>query len=872
MPNEKTKKITPMMQQWHSIRSQLSDDTLLLFRLGDFYEVFHQDAEKGAKMLGITLTQRNGIPMAGIPYHAADSYLQKLLDRGIKIAFCEQMEAATAGKLVERKLTRIITPGTRLAENHIEAKHSQNLLAVEFQKTQIQIAWLDLTTGAFTLAIDKKYENLSPLIESLNPKEILVPEKAAQAWAQADSPHYDPQKSLKQNYNYSPIPDYHFDPVAGLRICCQALDVLNLNGFGISEQHPALGVAGALLDYASENLCSLPKNIRKIKEYKAGENLLIDPATQQNLELFKTASNQRSGSLLDAMDGSVTPAGARLLEHWMAQPLLNLSTLQKRQNSVHEFVQSPGLATDLQYSLKHIRDLERILGRLQNRIHNPRELGGIRDSLKKLPQIKALLSEFPDSPIEILAQQIDTFDDLNTLLSAALADELPSKIDEGGSFRFGFDAQLDQLRSLNSSSKTWLTEFEAQEQARTGIKNLRIRYNGAAGYFIEITKSQLDRVPESYTRRQTMKNAERFTTPELKEQERAILHAEEQSIAREIELFKELIQSILAQSEGLNDTAKALAELDVLIGFANKAREWDYCQPTLDESDTLHIEQGRHPVVEQMLKAAPLGLAGTQAFVPNDCHLNTHSAEAPQIALITGPNMAGKSTYIRQIALIVLMAQMGAWVPAERCQIGLVDRIFSRVGASDQLAQGNSTFMVEMNETANILNNHSANSLIILDEIGRGTSTYDGLSIAWSVIEHLHTPDTKGPRTLFATHYHELTQLATHLPKLKNFSVAVKEWNDEIIFVRQIIPGPADRSYGIQVARLAGLPASVIDRAKNILEYLEDSAGQAPTLVHAQTQSETTEKPAKERRAQAAKPHDSAKHPNENAPQIDLFS
>lgn len=872
MPNEKTKKITPMMQQWHSIRSQLSDDTLLLFRLGDFYEVFHQDAEKGAKILGITLTQRNGIPMAGIPYHAADSYLQKLLDRGIKIAFCEQMEAATAGKLVERKLTRIITPGTRLAENHIEAKHSQNLLAVEFQKTQIQIAWLDLTTGAFTLAIDKKYENLSPLIESLNPKEILVPEKAAQAWAQADSPHYGPQQSLKQNYNYSPIPDYHFDPVAGLRICCQALDVLNLNGFGINEQHPALGVAGALLDYASENLCSLPKNIRKIKEYKAGENLLIDPATQQNLELFKTASNQRSGSLLDAMDGSVTPAGARLLEHWMAQPLLNLSTLQKRQNSVHEFVQSPGLATDLQYSLKHIRDLERILGRLQNRIHNPRELGGIRDSLKKLPQIKALLSEFPDSPIEILAQQIDTFDDLNTLLSAALADELPSKIDEGGSFRFGFDTQLDQLRSLNSSSKTWLTEFEAQEQARTGIKNLRIRYNGAAGYFIEITKSQLDRVPESYTRRQTMKNAERFTTPELKEQERAILHAEEQSIAREIELFKELIQSILAQSEGLNDTAKALAELDVLIGFANKAREWDYCQPTLDESDTLHIEQGRHPVVEQMLKVAPLGLAGTQAFVPNDCHLSTHSAEAPQIALITGPNMAGKSTYIRQIALIVLMAQMGAWVPAERCQIGLVDRIFSRVGASDQLAQGNSTFMVEMNETANILNNHSANSLIILDEIGRGTSTYDGLSIAWSVIEHLHTPDTKGPRTLFATHYHELTQLATHLPKLKNFSVAVKEWNDEIIFVRQIIPGPADRSYGIQVARLAGLPASVIDRAKNILEYLEDSAGQAPTLVHAQTQSETTEKPAKERRAQAAKPHDFAKHPNENAPQIDLFS
>ena len=854
------------MRQWHSIRSQLSEDTVLLFRLGDFYEVFHQDAEKGAKLLGITLTQRNGIPMAGIPYHAADSYLQKLLDQGIKIAFCEQMEPATAGKLVERKLTRIITPGTRLAENQVEAKHSQNLLAIEFQKTQLQIAWLDLTTGVFAIACDERFENLSPLIESLAPKEILVPEKAAQSWEQADSPNYGSQQKLKQNYNYSPIPDYHFDPVAGLRNCCETLDVLNLNGFGISEAHPALGVAGALLDYASENLCAQPKNIRKLEEYKAGENLLIDPATQQNLELFKTAGNQRSGSLLDAMDGTVTPAGARLLERWMAQPLLDLSTLHQRQNSVYEFVQSPGLATDLQYSLKHIRDLERILGRLQNRIQNPRELGGIRDSLNKLPQIKALLAEFPDSPIEVLAKDINSFDTLGALLSNALADELPSKIDEGGSLRAGFDAQLDQLRSLSSSSKTWLADFEAKEQKRTGIKNLRIRFNGAAGYFIEITKSQIDRVPESYTRRQTMKNAERFTTPELKEQERAILHAEEQSIAREIELFQELIQSILAQAEDLKATAQVLAELDVLIGFANKAREWDYCQPRLEHSSNLEIVQGRHPVVEQMLKAAPLGLAGTQAFVPNDCHLSTDGAEAPQIALITGPNMAGKSTYIRQIALIVLMAQMGSWVPAERCQIGLVDRIFSRVGASDQLAQGNSTFMVEMNETANILNNHSENSLIILDEIGRGTSTYDGLSIAWAVIEHLHKNKTAGPRTLFATHYHELTKLAESLPKLANFSVAVKEWNDEIIFVRQIIKGPADRSYGIQVARLAGLPPSVIDRAKNILDHLENPQEPAHTAKSEAGPASQSPKP---------KPDTPKKGPSpagESNPQIDLFA
>lgn len=831
MPNEKTKKMTPMMQQWHSIRSQLPEDTLLFFRLGDFYEIFHQDAEKGAKLLGITLTQRNDIPMAGIPYHAADNYLQKLLNQGIKIAFCEQMEPAITGKIVERKLTRIITPGTRLAENQIEANRNQFLLAIEFTKTQTHLAWLDLTTGTFAIATDSHHENLTPLIESLGPKEILIPEKSSTTWTQPENPWSDSFQYLKQNYTLTTIPDYHFDPIAGARTTCDTLDVLNLNGFGITEQHPALGAAGAILQYASETLCNTPANIKKIEEYKASENLLIDPATQQNLEIFKSATNtsgnSKHGSLLHAMDGTVTPPGSRLLERWMAQPLLDLDTLNNRQNCVHEFVQAPGLATDLQNTLKQIRDLERILGRLQNRIQNPRELGGIRDSLEKLPQIKAHLAEFPDSPVEPIAEQIDTFDSLSTLLAQGLADELPSKLDEGGTIRNGFDSQLDELRTLSSSSKTWLTEFEQKEQARTGIKNLRIRYNGAYGYFIEITKSHLERVPEDYTRRQTMKNAERFVTPELKEQEQAILQAEEQSIAREHALFQELIQSILTHSDALKSTAEAIAQLDVLIGFANKAREWDYCKPTLDHSNHLHIEQGRHPVVEQMLKESPLGLAGTHAFVPNDCHLSTTGDPHPQIALLTGPNMAGKSTYIRQVALIVLMAQTGAWVPATQCHIGIVDRIFSRVGASDQLAQGNSTFMVEMNETANILNNHTENSLIILDEIGRGTSTYDGLSIAWAVIEHLHTDNQAGPRTLFATHYHELTKLSQNLQKLENFSIAVKEWNDEIIFVRQIIKGPADRSYGIQVARLAGLPPSVIDRAKTILDQLENNSQQS---------------------------------------------
>ena len=853
-----------MMQQWHSIRSQLPEDTLLFFRLGDFYEIFHQDAEKGSKLLGITLTQRNDIPMAGIPYHAADNYLQKLLNQGIKIALCEQMEPAIAGKIVERKLTRIITPGTRLAENQIEANRNQFLLAIEFTKTHTHLAWLDLTTGTFAIATDTHHENLTPLIESLAPKEILIPEKAASSWAHSENTCSDSFQYLKQNYTLTSIPDYHFDPIAGARTTCNTLDVLNLNGFGITKQHPALGAAGAVLQYASETLCNTPANIKKIEEYKASENLLIDPATQQNLEIFKSAtsssSNSKHGSLLHAMDGTVTPPGSRLLERWMAQPLLDLDTLKQRQNSVQEFVQAPGLATDLHNTLKQIRDLERILGRLQNRIQNPRELGGIRDSLHKLPQVKAQLAEFPNSPIEPLALQINTFDSLSTLLTNSLADELPSKLDEGGTIRNGFDPQLDDLRTLSSSSKTWLSEFEQKEQARTGIKNLRIRYNGAYGYFIEITKSHLERVPEDYTRRQTMKNAERFTTPELKEQEQAILQAEEQSIAREQTLFQELIQTILTHSDALKATAEAIAQLDVLIGFANKAREWDYCKPTLDTSNQLHIEQGRHPVVEQMLKESPLGLAGTHAFVPNDCQLSTTGDPYPQIALLTGPNMAGKSTYIRQVALIVLMAQTGAWVPATHCHIGIVDRIFSRVGASDQLAQGNSTFMVEMNETANILNNHTKNSLIILDEIGRGTSTYDGLSIAWAVIEHLHTDNQAGPRTLFATHYHELTKLSQTLNKLKNFSIAVKEWNDEIIFVRQIIPGPADRSYGIQVARLAGLPPAVIERAKTILDHLENNSQQNNT-------------------PKAQNPTPKSKNPPEKttdttppSPQIDLFS
>ena len=813
------------MQQWHEIRGQLAEDTLLLFRLGDFYEVFNQDAERGAELLGITLTHRHGMPMAGIPFHASETYIQKLLDQGIKVAIVDQVEAPQPGKLVKRALTRIITPGTRIADTQIDAQRNHFLLAIDLNKKALRAAWLDLTTGEFCLAAESSPESLFAAFESIDPREIIVPENASSNWLNTNQ-----NEKFNELYTYlcdgravTRIPDYHFDEIAGAQSVMETLGVLNLEGFGIQQDHQALGAAGALIHYASETLCAKPENLSRLREYKLEKTLLLDPSTLRNLEIFKSAANIRQGSLLAAMDRTVTAPGARLLERWLCAPELDLKEITRRQDCVAEFVFSPGLSTELQKNLSRVRDIERILGRLQNRLRNPRELGGVRDTLTALPTISNLLLEFPGSPVAAIADRIHDFDSLTNLLERGLAEELPGKIEDGGTIRDGFDEELDRIRSLTRDSQRWLTEFEIAEQERTGIKNLRIRFNGAFGYFIEVTKSNVALVPEEYVRKQTMKNAERYTTNLLKEREREIMQAEEKALGREEALFNQLIQAILDQANLLRETASALAEIDVLIGWSVLAREWDYCKPEIDSSDQLIIDQGRHPVVEQMMRNERLGLSGAHAFVPNDTRLFSSSGdkEEPQIALITGPNMAGKSTYIRQVALIVLMAQSGAWVPAHSCRLGLVDRIFSRVGASDELARGNSTFMVEMNETANILNNASSRSLVILDEIGRGTSTYDGLSIAWAVIEHLHSESDKGARTLFATHYHELTQLTQTLPRLQNYSVAVKEWNDEIIFVRQVVKGAADRSYGIQVARLAGLPGTVIDRAKDILKRLE---------------------------------------------------
>ncbi len=809
--------MTPMMRQYEEIRRALPPNTLLLFRLGDFYEMFDEDAKMGSQILGLTLTQRNGQPMAGLPFHAADNYITKLLEAGKKVAICDQMEPPQAGKIVKRALTRILSPGTTMEDHQVEARRHHYLLAVSFQRETLQAAWMDVTTGDFVVAGEGDPSILTAHFYSLDPREVLVPEHF---WPErAPLPGWsDLWKQFLGSRMTTVLPDYQFSPIDGCRKVLEVLKVLTLEGFGLTREHPGLGPAGALVQYVTESLCAPPAHLRRIREHRPEGVLLLDPATARNLEICKTVQGRREGSLLAAMDATVTAPGARLLESWLTAPSLDLAEISRRHRLVGEFLEAPGPLQRLRDRLSQVRDLPRILGRLRNHVKNPRDLGGLRESLLQLPAIRAILAEFSGRECAHLMDRIQELPELGHLLTTSLLDTLPNTITEGDYVREGFDHELDRYRSLARDSQSWISAWESSEQKRTGIKNLRIRYNGAFGYYIEITKSNLHLVPEDYIRKQTVVNAERFYTVELKEKEKEILHAREKAVAREAEIFQLLRDAVLEEAEVLESTAEVLAEIDVLAGWAALAREWDYCQPVIDHGDSLEIIQGRHPVVEQMLRRERHGLAGTRDFVPNDTSL---SSSGEQIAIITGPNMAGKSTYIRQVALIALMAHVGSWVPAASCRMGLIDRIFSRIGASDELVRGNSTFMVEMNETANILHHATPRSLVILDEIGRGTSTYDGLAIAWAVVEHLHGSLDRGPRTLFATHYHELTQIDRLCPRVRNYSVAVKEWNEEIIFVRQVKPGAADRSYGIQVARLAGLPASVIERAKAVLEKLE---------------------------------------------------
>lgn len=798
MPKDSGKgggKLTPMMQQYQSMRRELPDDVLLFYRLGDFYELFFEDAQVASPLLNVALTKRNGMPMCGVPYHAAEGYLAKLIKAGKRVAIAEQTTEPQPGKIVEREIAQIISAGTIDDLNLLDSAKSNYLAAVYQQKGKIGFAYIEHTTGEFRVTEFTDRESFEDELTRLRPSELLFSEEqAADFNLLPNALDYDGYTFLLDQAEYT-LKD-HFK-------------VQSLDGFGCSGLGPAIGAAGAIMHYVETQLRRSVSHLRTLQAYQTDQYVQIDASSQMNLDLVTSRSDGVKGSLLGAIDRTSTPMGARKLRNWVLHPIRDLETLTARQDLVEALIRESFLLSELRTSFSEVRDVERTISRLSQGSGNARDLKALEMSLRKVPDVREHLSALQGGALaDELSLRLGDFTDLVDMLGRAICEEPPAPLKEGGIFADGYSDAIDELRKAASEGKQWVAELQNSEQDRTGIPSLKIKYNAVFGYFIEITKTHLDKVPPEYTRKQTMANAERFITPELKEVENKILGADERLRTLEYEEFLNLRETVLEQLKAIQTTAAALAEIDVMTSFAEVARLFDYARPVLNNTQNLVIEKGRHPVLDQNI--------GEEKFVPNDTGM---SPDKNRFMLITGPNMAGKSTYIRQVALIVLLGQIGSFVPAESAEIGLVDRIFTRVGASDDLVKGQSTFMVEMTETALIANNATKQSLVILDEIGRGTATYDGLSIAWSVVEHLH--DQVGCHTLFATHYHELTQLADSRAAVNNFNIAVREWNDQIIFLRQIVPGPADKSYGIQVARLAGLPDSIISRAKEILAGLE---------------------------------------------------
>ena len=811
--------LTPMMAQYRRIKSELPKDALLLFRLGDFYEMFFDDAKDGAQLLNLSLTARNGIPMCGLPHHAANSYISRILRAGRKVAICDQTEEARPGKLVNREVTQILSPGTHFDERMLVAERN-NFLASVFPTGKIfGLALVDLTTGDFLTTELESDAALQTELERLRPAEIILPSEATGL-----------RDLLREQFKaLSGYDDWTFAPETALYTVREHFKVTTLDGFGLKERNAAIGAAGAALHYLMQHLRRDVKHLTRISFYRRTDFLALDYTTLRHLEILEPLHRDapRNSSLLGALNKTVTPMGARRLRDWLSQPLAAVDAIRRRQETVQKFLDSGGSLDSFRAQLAGVRDLERTIGRLSSGSGNARDLAALRVALEQIPTLKDILEAvsrvFPRVALLMQETSEDTrptlLDDLNfqlaeapdlvELVSRAIVDEPPLAVKEGGMIRDGFDPNLDELRNAQRGGKDWIAKLQADEIAATGISSLKVRFNSVFGYYIEVTKSNLDKVPAHYIRKQTVANGERYITPELKDMEGKILGAEERSVKLEYELFQRVREEVLAQMARIQQTATALAQLDVLASFAETARLHSYVRPQIGDEGVLQLRDGRHPVLEQQLVE--------ERFVPNDTMFNREL----QIALITGPNMAGKSTYIRQVALLTLLAHTGSFVPAAEARIDLVDRIFTRIGASDDLTRGQSTFMVEMTETANILNNATARSLIILDEIGRGTSTFDGLSLAWSIVEHLH--NQVGAKTLFATHYHELTELAQRLPRLKNFNVAVREWKDSIVFLRKIVEGGTDKSYGIQVARLAGVPKPVLERAKEILGNLEES-------------------------------------------------
>ncbi|MGD9419065.1 MAG: DNA mismatch repair protein MutS [Verrucomicrobiota bacterium JB025] len=819
-----TKK-TPMMAQYQAMRKSLPADMVLFYRLGDFYEMFFEDAKTAAPILGVALTKRGGTPMCGVPFHAAQSYIARLLKAGKRVAIAEQTSEPKPGKLVEREIARILSPGSIDDLALLDDQRPNYLAAVFRNGKSAGLACVDHTTGEFTVAEFADDGQLHDEIARISPSELLVPDhQTAEFGNLTNSLAYD---------------GYTFLPEHAVQLLKDHFSVHSLDGFGMGDLHAAAGAAGAVLHYLIHQLRRPCEHLRTPAVRESVAHVLIDSASQRNLDLVESRSGKQH-TLLGVLDRTATPMGARLLRDWILHPLRDLETLTTRQDIIAAFLKEPYLLSKCRESLKGIRDIERTTSRLSQNSGNARDLQSLSTSLSQIPGLREDINSLTDSEIALTASLHD-FTELTTLLTAAIVDEPPAHLRDGGIIRDGWNDELDELRNAARGGKDWIARLQEDERKRTGIDSLKVKFNNVFGYFIEVTAAHLAKVPDDYTRKQTMANAERYITPALKEMESKVLGAEERAKKLEAELFTQLRAQVITHLVRLQETAAAVAEIDVLCALAEVAQLHRHCRPTLTEDKTFAVTNGRHPVLEQTLTDTK--------FVPNDTELDPDEA---RLQILTGPNMAGKSTYIRQIALIAVMAQIGACVPADDATIGLVDRIFCRVGASDDISRGQSTFMVEMSETALILNHATDKSLVILDEIGRGTATFDGLSIAWAVAEHLH--DQTSCRTLFATHYHELTDLSNTKPAVANYNVAVREWNEEIIFLHKILPGAADKSYGIQVARLAGLPKPVVERAKSILSHLE---------LH-------SVKPEAKKRGPKAKNTKQPTLPEPNPPQLDF--
>ncbi len=813
--------LTPMMQQYHGLRREVPADALLLFRLGDFYEMFFGDAEEGARLLDLTLTQRQGTPMCGIPHHAAEGYIAQLLKAGRRVAICDQMETPRPGQVVRREITRILTPGTILEAAQLQPTQNNFVGAIAPQGDGFGLAALDLTTGEFFAGDFATAEELRDALGRVVPAEIVVPQ-GHRLDLETSTLHALTGFLLVEHDAWS------FSPDVAVHTLRDHFKTASLDGFGLAEaKGPAAGAtqaAGGLLHYLTQQLRRSVAHVHTIRLWQREDVVALDAATRRNLELTEPLrAHAPQTTLLAAVDRTVTAGGGRLLRQWLIAPLRDVEEIQRRLGVVGWAKQEQTARGHLQNFLRQVRDLERLVARLVQGGGNARDLLALRVSLEQLPGLRDALLGHELLALRALGERITPQPELAALYARALADDPLPALKEGGMIRAGYHPALDELRAASVEGQDWLADLQRREQERTGIRSLKVRFNQVFGYYIEISTANLAAVPDNYTRKQTLANAERFVTPELKEMEAKILGAQERSRQLEYELFLELRAAATPHLRAIQETSRVLHELDVLLAWGALAQERDYTRPEVNTGGLLLLEEARHPVLEQ--------IAAGEKFVPNDVRLDV---ETERLVILTGPNMAGKSTYIRQVALLALLAHCGCFVPARRAVVGLLDRIFTRVGASDDLGRGQSTFMVEMNETANILNHATSRSLVILDEIGRGTSTFDGLSIAWSVAEYLNT--TLRARTLFATHYHELTELARLLPATKNYNVAVREWGEQIVFLRKIVAGGTDKSYGIQVARLAGLPGPVLSRAREILRQLEeghlDDSGQ-PKLARA---------------------------------------